>query len=481
MKIYDSAGWKPSSGYTRITCQDVYSLIEMDTYQVAWASSELCSRSARKGKSMTSKLFISVGIDVGADFSFMSLALPSQTFIGKPFKIVHANLNSLEKAAFTIKEAEELHSMKARIVMESTGIYHYPLYCYLRDKGFDVIVINPIISKNSTNMNIRKVHSDRFDSKKLTLIGLKPDLKTSVIPSDDVLNLRNLVREYYYLMDCRSAYVNKLRGVLKVSFPQYINVFSKVTVQTSLTLLEKYSSPADFLSVKKKSIIDVIRKTARFGKDYAEEKYQAIVEAANSAGVFGHFVPSNSTQIRLCVSFIRKYDEEIAGVLATMHKLVDENADKAFVQHICFIETIPGAGFLSAVTVICEIGDFFVFKSPKQLFAYFGLDPSVNQSGNFTGTKNKMSKRGSSIARRAIFTIALVGIGLTRKGVANNPVLREYYLKKCQSKHKMVALGAVMHKVCNIIFAVLRDNKPFVLITQEQHIQNYKTPTVDAA
>ena len=60
-----------------------------------------------------------------------------------------------------------------------------------------------------------------------------------------------------------------------------------------------------------------------------------------------------------------------------------------------------------------------------------------------------MAKRGSSIARRAIFTIALVSIGLTRKGDANNPVLREYYLTKCKSKLKMVALGAVMHKVCN--------------------------------
>jgi hypothetical protein len=37
----------------------------------------------------------------------------------------------------------------------------------------------------------------------------------------------------------------------------------------------------------------------------------------------------------------------------------------------------------------------------------------------------------------------------------------------------MVALGAVMHKVCNIIFAVLRDNKPFTIITLEQHMQNY--------
>jgi hypothetical protein len=42
------------------------------------------------GKDLTnmSNLFISAGIDVGADFSFMSLALPNQTFIGNTFKIM---------------------------------------------------------------------------------------------------------------------------------------------------------------------------------------------------------------------------------------------------------------------------------------------------------------------------------------------------------------------------------------------------------
>ena len=422
-----------------------------------------------------SNLFISVGIDIGADFSYMSVALPNQTLIGKPFKIVHNNLKSLEKAVSTIEEAEELHSMKSRIVMESTGIYHYPLFCYLRDKGFCVVVINPIISKNSTNLNIRKVENDKFSSKKLALIGLKPDLKTSVTPSDAVLDLRNLVREYYSLMDSRCAYVNKLRGILKVSFPEYIGVFSKVTTQTSLALLEKYPLPADFLSAKKSSIVKIITKTARFGKAYAETKYQAIIEAAKSAGVFGHFVPSNSIQIRLCVSFIRKYDEQIADVLASMHKFVGDHADETFVKHIRLIETIPGAGFLSAVTVICEIGDFSVFKSPKQLFAYFGLDPAVKQSGNFVGTNVKMSKRGSAVARRAIFTIAVVGIGISRNGVANNPPLRDYYLNKCKSKVKLVALGAVMHKVCNIIFALLRDNKVFSLISNEEHIRLYQS------
>jgi len=420
-----------------------------------------------------STLFISVGIDVGSDFSFMSIALPNQTLIGKPFKIVHSNLNSLEKAVSIIKEAEELHSMKARIIMESTGVYHYPLFCYLRDKGLCVSVINPIISKNSTNMNIRKVHNDKFDSKKLAFIGLKPDLKVSVVPSEAVFDLRNLVREYYSLMDSRVSYVNKLTGVLKVSFPLYKGVFSKITTKTSLALLENFQSPTDFLLAGEEVIVGIIRKTARFGETYAKEKYQALVEAANSAATFGHFVSSNAFQIRSCVSFIKRYDETISMVLLQIRELLDHHSDKEFVRQIHLIESIPGAGFLTAVTVIAEIGDFSAFTSPKQLFAFFGLDPAVKQSGKFVGTQVKMSKRGSAIARRAIYTIALVSIGVNRKGVVNNHVLRDCYLLKCKSKPKMVALGVIMHKVCNIIFAILRDCKEFCIITPQEHKANY--------
>jgi hypothetical protein len=116
------------------------------------------------------KPYLSVGIDVGADFSEMSMALPNFQLIGKTFKIFHNRLDSLSSAVDRIKKAEELNSLKARIFLESTGIYHFPLFCYLREAGFDVSVINPLITNSSRNMNIRKIRFQkgchpRFESK----------------------------------------------------------------------------------------------------------------------------------------------------------------------------------------------------------------------------------------------------------------------------------------------------------------------------
>ena len=117
-------------------------------------------------KMLESIPYLSVGLDVGADFTWMSIMLPNGTLTGKPFKILHSDPRSRELAVSKIKEAQETYSLKSRCFLESTGIYHIPLLCFLRDKGFDCSVINPIITKNSTNLNVRKLHNDKFDSKR---------------------------------------------------------------------------------------------------------------------------------------------------------------------------------------------------------------------------------------------------------------------------------------------------------------------------
>lgn len=176
-----------------------------------------------------------------------------------------------------------------------------------------------------------------------------------------------------------------------------------------------------------------------------------------------------------------RHDSEVSSILSEMHELVSANESTDFVKQIHLIESYKGAGFLSAVSLMGEIGDFSAFRSPKQLFAYFGLDPAVKQSGKFEGTRISISKRGSRIARRVLHTMALISISKSRNGSAQNPVLRDYYLKKCQSKPKMVALGAVMHKVCNIVYAILRDEIEFTIISPEEHQMNYLKAKCDKA
>ena len=154
----------------------------------------------------------------------------------------------------------------------------------------------------------------------------------------------------------------------------------------------------------------------------------------------------------------------------------DDDLSDNFKQNIKLLRSIPGVGFLTAVTIIVEIGDFNNFTKPKQLVAYFGLDPSVNESVKFKSDKEKMSKRGTRFGRRALYAVALASIRSKRNGQANNKILLDYYQDNLKGKKKKVALVAIMHKLINYMFAVLRDKKPYEQripkIHQQMHLRN---------
>jgi transposase len=437
--------------------------VEMDTYS-----------KGNTNMSQIVKSFISVGIDVAADFSEMAIALPTLQFLDKrSFRIYHYKPESLSAALKKIKKAEDEYSMKVRIFMESTGIYHYPLFCFFRDAGFQVDVINPLITNSTRNSNIRKVKNDNFDAQRIAKTGFDPNLKLSNMPQELVMNFRNLTREYYSLVDFKSSYVLKLGSQIRMAFPQFKGIFSDLTGKTSMMILKKYTSPDEVLTADPNTLAEEIAISSR-RRSSAGTKRDQLIQAANDAKTFGCGVQSNFHLIKRFIQIIEFYEEQINDILQQMKSLVNEHQDELFIQQVDLLQSIKGIGFLSALTLMCEIGDYAAFTKPKQLFAYFGLDPSVNQSGKFNGNRMTMSKRGSRIARRVLHMVAVQSVGVTSKGEPKNSVLREFYLKKCdEGKAKMVALGAVSHKICNIIFAVLRDHKPYVIKTPQQHCLEY--------
>ena len=425
--------------------------------------------------------FISVGVDVGADFSWMSILTRDHKPIGKPFKIAHSSLDSLERAAFLIKKAEELNSMKARIFLESTGIYHFPLFCYLSESGFEVFVLNPLVTDSNKNVSIRKVKNDKFDAIRIAKTGFAYDLKVSLMPSDLVLNLRSFVREYYSLVDAKTRHINKLHKELRIVFPGYSKVFSNIVGKAALEVLKTYRTPTNILAAPKAEVVNLIAAVSRRGMEYATKKYDELVEAAKLAQYFGKHLESAFELIQLDIQLIEIHTVLIESVLKNIHDYILKYDNHEFIKQIHLLDSISGVGLVSAVGLMCEIGDFSAFSKPKQLLAYFGLDPEVKESGKFKGTRVNISKRGSRVARRILFNLALASIRTHSNGSAVNPVLKDYYDKKKLSKPKMVAIGAVMHKLTNIVFAVLRDNKPFVLKTAEEHCRSYRAGKVAVA
>ncbi len=123
--------------------------------------------------------------------------------------------------------------------------------------------------------------------------------------------------------------------------------------------------------------------------------------------------------------------------------------------------SIPGVGEVTAATILSEVGDVLNFPTVKQLVAFSGLDPSVFQSGRFKATKNKISKRGSSHLRKALYQATVAGIR-KRKGKPANPVIYEFYSKKLsEGKAPNVAIIAASNKLLRIIYGMLKSRTTF--------------------
>ena len=156
--------------------------------------------------------YLSIGIDIGADFSLMAIALPSQELIGKPYRIIHSSQRSLDGAIARIFSTMKQYGLPARVFMESTGIYHYPVYHKLKEAGLEAFVLNPLVTHANKDINVRNIHNDKFDAQKIALLGLRPDLKTSIVPSDDVYAVKTLLREYYAMKKETSMYICRLKN-----------------------------------------------------------------------------------------------------------------------------------------------------------------------------------------------------------------------------------------------------------------------------
>lgn len=414
-----------------------------------------------------------IGIDVSADFSFVAILAPNGAVYRKSFKINH-DAEGFDYFLKEIKKMEEECSMKPVLFMESTGVYHLTLFHFLKMNDLEAYVINPLVTNSNKNSGIRKVKNDKKDALSIANIGKYQDIKMSDFLDIKIFAIRSLCRDYYNLVDNRSGYKKKLSSDLRTLFPGYYTVFTDITGVTSLSILSKFTSPKAIVQAPKSEIMTTLKESSRKSMLWCENTYTKLLKAAESALRIGFDTDLFKTTISINLDLIETFDKQINRLLLQLeNQIKSSDTPKSFRDNVALLISFPGIGFITAATLISEIGDPNRFKHTKQLVAFFGIEPSVNESGKFKGDKNKMSKRGTRFGRRALYAVALASIRKCKNGKLINSVLYDYYHENLKGKKKKVALGAVMHKLVNYIFAVLREQKPYEIRDPRLHDQMY--------
>ena len=138
-----------------------------------------------------------------------------------------------------------------------------------------------------------------------------------------------------------------------------------------------------------------------------------------------------------------------------------ETAIKDLVQQDAILQgqlellmSVPGFGFIAAVTIIAETDAFATLQAGHQISAYAGLAPAPHQSG-LSIRKGSISKVGNARLRRIAYLAAL---GAT---LSNSPFKTYYAQLRARGKPPKVALVALARKLLRVGLAVVKSGQPY--------------------
>ena len=383
-----------------------------------------------------------IGIDIGKNHHEASIVSPEGKQIGHSlrFATTHTGADSLMSFIFN-----NIGNSSCIFGMEATGHYWYPIYSFLKARGYTIYVINPIQSDSLRKMYIRQTKNDSIDSFLIAEVIRFGQFTTTSMADENILAMRQLCRYRDSVISSRTEIKLRISTIMEQIFPEYEKQFSSLWLSTSMGILEKYLTPENIENAPIDELFEIIKDKSH--NKLTMKKAISIREAA--ADTFGIKIAQDafSFQLKQLIDRMNFLDKQIEAL--------DCQILEYYEKFDCYLHTIPGIGMIAAATILAEIGDINRFKSSSALVAFAGIDPTVRQSGEFSSTHNHMSKRGSPYLRHAIFLAA------TTCSFHNSPLNAYYKKKREQGKHHLTATGAVARKLTTIIYAVFRDGKPY--------------------
>ncbi|HDO41356.1 MAG TPA: IS110 family transposase [Candidatus Bathyarchaeota archaeon] len=231
-------------------------------------------------------------------------------------------------------------SLGDRVVMESTGNLWVNLYDALEERGFSVVLANPLKMKAIASA---KIKNDKVDARILAYL-LRGDLVAeSYVPSREVRDLRVLVRYRASLVRARTAIKNRVHS-----------------------LLDRYGLKHGFSDLFGKAGLEWLRSLELSPLD------RLILD-----GYIEHIECLNR--------LIRNVEGEILRRAS-----MDEDVRLLF--------SLTGVGVYTALLIKSEIGDIRRFPNYKKLVSWAGLAPSLHQSGSIE-RHGRITKQGSRMLR----------------------------------------------------------------------------------
>lgn len=300
--------------------------------------------------------------------------------------------------------AKLLPQASSIVIENSTNAF--AVFQILRAAGHNVVMSEPVMTKAIANA---KLKTDKVDAKTLANLLRCEYLPTVWVPDQETYEMRLLTSHRVSLQRSVLRLKNKIHSILSRNLITY--EFSDLFGLAGRKWLKSLKLPS----------------------------YEQI-------------------QMQTCMASLEALEAQLEIVEKDLAK---RSYNKPEVN---LLMSITGLDYLSAITIIASIGIISRFAHPKKLGSYFGIVPTVYQSGQ-SEYHGRITKRGNVNVRWTLVQCANVA-------VKHDEELKVFYRRIKAKKGHNVAVVAAADKLSHIIWHMLMKNEPYR--RQKPHLLEHK-------
>jgi transposase len=390
-----------------------------------------------------------IGIDVSKGKSTVAVLRPFGEIIVSPFDVSH-NPKELTELVTLLKTLDG----DTKVVMEYTGNYYLPIALFLRNNGFFVSVVNPILVKdyNAKSLSVRKAKTDKKDSLKLASFALDHWLELPLFSAQSHTRslLKSFNRQYNQYIKIKVMLKNNLISLLDQTFPAVNSLFCTPAKKTDghekwIDFVLKYPH-CECISKKTFQVFSksYLSWCHKFGYHFSDTKAKEIYEFACNCSPSLPLSESSTLLITSAISQLNSVSETLASLAMEMNNLAKSLPEYDVVM------SMFGVGSVLGCQLMAEIGDVSRFHNKKALVGFAGIDAPPYQSGTFNPKSRSISKCGSGVLRKTLFQVMAV---ILQHAPADNPVFQFMDKKRSEGKHFYIYMTAAANKFLRIYYA----------------------------
>lgn len=402
-----------------------------------------------------------VGIDVSKHKHDVAIVDENKRIIQKPF-VIHENHAGYQNLIQTLNQKQnQCQAQTIAIGMEATGNYWKNLFNFLNkhDNGYHTVLINPIQTRAHAKSQLRRATTDPIAATDIAkfMAERKPKASCPINPAYELI--KDLDQHRLALVKQRTANVNRLRNELAKVAPEIEKHIQKITGLQILALLKHYPTAQAICHAGPQTLQKIT-----YGKRQWKLPMPFIRKMKNLAenSIAYKTGPHDGYIVSALISTINHIQKQIQTTQNLIHTIFEQNLNKK-----SLLESINGISANNARILEAYIGDVNRFHNAKKIVAYFGLNPTINQSGTSKNKKARLQKKGNHSVRQKLFMITL---NLIRH--KQEPFYAFYLKLTKKGKPKLVAIAATMRKLLVIIYYLLKTKQPFMENKHQQTIES---------